>query len=97
MRGRAVQLVCLVLLLSSLSAADASTLRPNPTNLHRIGAFFAEANRQTATDATTHSTFSRPLTLDAPASHSVPVAAALPMRPAALYTAATHAVTGSSL
>ncbi len=72
MRGRAIQLVCLVLLLSSLSAADASALRPTATNLHRIGALFAEA-------------------------HRVPVAAALPMRPAALYTAATHAVTGSSL
>ena len=95
MRSRAAQLACLLLLLTSLSAADASAR----SEQFSIGGHYISALlRQNAATARPESPLVRHLNEQAEAQHpvsAVTIRSVWAMRPPAAHSVHTHAVTAS--
>jgi hypothetical protein len=96
MRLRAVQLACLVLLLSSLSAAKGTTLRSGEFSLngHYISTLLAQDHTAAADEATLRAHLDDTHTAAIPAAAKAHAQIVWSMRPPALQTAAVHALTG---
>jgi hypothetical protein len=101
MRLRAVQLACLVLLLSSMSAAKGTTLRSGEFGLggNYISRLLAHdhASSAAADNATLRAQLDDTRTTEIPATAEAHVRIAWAMRPPALHTAAVRAFTGTEV
>ncbi len=99
MRLRAVQLACLVLLLSSMSAARGTTLRSGEFGLggHYIATLLAQDHAAAANEATLRASLDDARTTAVPAAAVAHVRIAWTMRPPALHAAAVHALTAAAL
>jgi hypothetical protein len=99
MRLRAVQLACLVLLLSSMSAARGTTLRSGEFGLggHYIATLLAQDHAAAANEATLRAFLDDTRTSAAPVAAVAHTLIIWTMRPPALHTAAVHAFTGTEV
>jgi hypothetical protein len=99
MRIRTVQLACLILLLSSLSAAKGTTLRSGEFGLggHYISTLLAQDNAATADEASLSARFNDTRTSEIPTTAEAHVRTVWSMRPPAAHSAAVHALTGTSV
>lgn len=99
MRLRAVQLACLVLLLSSLSAAKGTTLRSGEFGLggHYISTLLAQDHAATADEATLSAQLDDTRTTSIPATAEAHARIVWAMRPPAAHSAAVQALTGTLL
>jgi hypothetical protein len=99
MRLRAVQLACLVLLLSSMSAGRGTTLRSGEFGLggHYIATLLAHDHAAAANEATLRALLDDTRTAEIPAAAVAHTRIAWAMRPPALHTAAVHALTGTEV
>ena len=93
MRNRVAQLACLLLLLTSVSAADASTRRHE----FSLGSHYIGMLMQNAVAAHIDSPLSRQFDSEedaAPLAAPAPLPTVFDMRPPAAHSALVHAVTG---
>jgi hypothetical protein len=99
MRLRAVQLACMVLLLSSLSAAKGTTLRSGEFGLggHYISTLLARDHAAAADDANLRARFDDHANAEIAAAAATESSIVWTMRPPAAHSANMHAVTGSGL
>jgi len=99
MRHRALHLAGLLLLLTTLSSAEAATLRDGRPafGAHYISVLIAQQEAATATQTTFTPGDANPLALTLPANDLAQYNATWTMRPPSAHSVSLHAVTGSSL
>jgi len=99
MRHRALHLAGLLLLLTTLSSAEAATLRDGRPafGAHYIGVLLAQQEAAIATQASFTPGDGDALTLALPTNDLAQYNTAWTMRPPSAHSVSLHAVTGSSL